>query len=252
MFWGSSMHSPLFSRNGFKTFAPGNKTTCFFRGWAKWREWRRRTNSRSRYMMCGSKTSWTNGHQDARLSFTQSISRKSWQHHNVLISICRGFSDSAPWLCLKNNLTPVIVSNLQQLRPKWFVHENVIQYPGAYVEEPMEKAGYGCQHTTISPQRFGKPMNRWVGCSKFCLICFCGVFKPNWNMTRVRSYRIFWDKSKLAWRGPSLRQILKAVLPHQPLRMDANDMFFLTPDQLALQLSFRDFCSPCLTSRVFF
>ena len=47
-----------------------------------------------------------------------------------------------------------------QLRPGWFVHENVLRYPGSYLEEPMVNAGYGFQQTAISPQRFGKPMSR--------------------------------------------------------------------------------------------
>ena len=42
------------------------------------------------------------------------------------------------------------------LRPGWFIHENVQKFPGEYLQFDE----YGKQETSISPQRFGKPMNR--------------------------------------------------------------------------------------------
>ncbi len=46
------------------------------------------------------------------------------------------------------------------LRPDWFAHENVVRFPGEIIQKPFAKAGYEMQETHISPQRFGKPMNR--------------------------------------------------------------------------------------------
>ena len=40
------------------------------------------------------------------------------------------------------------------------MHENVPNFPGAYIEEPFAAAGYNVEKAVISPQRFGKPMNR--------------------------------------------------------------------------------------------
>lgn len=54
-------------------------------------------------------------------------------------------------------------------RLDWFVHENVPSYPGSYVEEPMKKRGYKMETCLISPQRFGKPMNR-LGMMNDCLL----------------------------------------------------------------------------------
>ncbi len=55
------------------------------------------------------------------------------------------------------------------LRPAWFAHENVNRFPGAFLENPLVEHGYGVQRTAISPQRFGKPMNRqgYVSFPKF-------------------------------------------------------------------------------------
>lgn len=46
------------------------------------------------------------------------------------------------------------------VRPDWFVHENVRRYPKNFIEQPFEKANYAYEETSISPQRFGKPMAR--------------------------------------------------------------------------------------------
>ena len=59
-------------------------------------------------------------------------------------------------------------------------------------------------------------------------------------MTRTRSYRIFWDKKKFFWKGPPLRTILQLVMPHQPLKLNADDMYFLTDEELAPWLKFRN------------
>eukprot|EP00438_Fugacium_kawagutii_P025940 Skav207665 [mRNA] locus=scaffold1857:174390:176482:+ [translate_table: standard] len=44
-------------------------------------------------------------------------------------------------------------------RLSWFVHENVIRFPGKYITDEFEPK-YQCEESVISPQRFGKPMNR--------------------------------------------------------------------------------------------
>jgi hypothetical protein len=46
-------------------------------------------------------------------------------------------------------------------------------------------------------------------------------------------YRLFFDRSKFKWRGPSIREILKLTMPHQKLLLSADDMFFLSEDKLA-------------------
>lgn len=46
------------------------------------------------------------------------------------------------------------------LRLGWFIHENVLKFPGEYLEDTFKPLGYGIQSTVVSPQRFGKPMNR--------------------------------------------------------------------------------------------
>ena len=46
-------------------------------------------------------------------------------------------------------------------RLAWFIHENVEHYPPQHIEKPFsEKTGYGMQSSKISPERFGKPMQR--------------------------------------------------------------------------------------------
>ena len=51
------------------------------------------------------------------------------------------------------------------LRPGWFVHENVMGYPKDYLSDAFDDV-YDCEETQISPQRFGKPMNRQATVSK--------------------------------------------------------------------------------------
>lgn len=75
-------------------------------------------------------------------------------------------------------------------------------------------------------------------------------------LIRARSYRIFWDKTKLFWKGPTLREILRTVLPHQPLKLNADDMYFLSEEELVPWLNFRKtfvlafghhvFAQPCM------
>jgi len=48
----------------------------------------------------------------------------------------------------------------QKIRPAWFGHENLVRFPEEYLTEALAPLGYVCQSTAISPQRFGKPMNR--------------------------------------------------------------------------------------------
>ncbi len=54
---------------------------------------------------------------------------------------------------------------------------------------------------------------------------------------RLRAYRLFYKKAKFQWRGPKLRTILKATFPHQVLRLDANDMYYMTDDELEPKLT---------------
>ena len=70
---------------------------------------------------------------------------------------------------MEENLISCKESLPHHLRPTWFVHENVNRFPGPAVEDPLVERGYGVQRTAISPQRFGKPMNRqgYVSFSKF-------------------------------------------------------------------------------------
>lgn len=48
----------------------------------------------------------------------------------------------------------------KEIRPAWFGHENLVRFPEEYLTEQLAPLGYSCQSTAISPQRFGKPMNR--------------------------------------------------------------------------------------------
>ena len=50
------------------------------------------------------------------------------------------------------------------LRLDYFIHENVTNFPAFFTDEAFGAAGYSVQCTVISPQRFGKPMNRPIGC----------------------------------------------------------------------------------------
>ena len=52
-------------------------------------------------------------------------------------------------------------------------------------------------------------------------------------LPRPRAYRIFYGTSKYTWRGPPLRAILKLVAPHQPLKLSADDMYFMTAAEVA-------------------
>jgi hypothetical protein len=61
--------------------------------------------------------------------------------------------------------SPLCLDSGRALRPGWFIHENVLGYPKEYLSESFDSV-YECQETQISPQRFGKPMNRHVTVSK--------------------------------------------------------------------------------------
>ena len=123
-------------------------------------------------------------------------------------------------------------------RLAWFVHENVPNFPGEWVRDEFAPE-YGNQHTIISPQRFGKPMSRQV-CreTKHIAFFFFTVFESNvvWaraTLSRLRQYNLFYDQSKFEWHGPSLRHILKLTCPLQELKLNADDMYFLTKTELA-------------------
>ena len=61
-------------------------------------------------------------------------------------------------------------------------------------------------------------------------------------LPRPRAYRIFYDTSKYTWRGPPLRAILKLVAPHQPLKLSADDMYFMTAAEVVPLLNSAYFC----------
>ena len=125
------------------------------------------------------------------------------------------------------------VDNCICLRLDWFIHENSTNFPKDYLEAAFANK-YASEETWISPQRFGKPMNRCeVGISRLFVITI-----DECSLHRLRSYKIYYLKSKYQWRGPPLRQLLKALLPLQPLEMDADALFFMTKSELEAWLSF--------------
>ena len=70
-----------------------------------------------------------------------------------------------------------------------------------------------------------------------CWECSEVVFTPGfatWALGRTRMYRVYFDKSKYVWRGPSLQQTLRVCCPLQDLRMNANDMYWMKPSELVL------------------
>ena len=86
--------------------------------------------------MSGCRTSWTNSFR-AVFHFLANVF--------VLFDLCCKISFLCPsW----------------KLRLDWFVHENVPGFPRDYLMDTLGPAGYDCQMTIISPQRFGKPMSR--------------------------------------------------------------------------------------------
>ena len=58
------------------------------------------------------------------------------------------------------------------LRPPWFIHENVREYPDEFFK-PLLLKGYAYEETVISPQRFGKPMNRLDGVQSNASLVSC-------------------------------------------------------------------------------
>ncbi|CAK9025846.1 unnamed protein product [Durusdinium trenchii] len=91
-------------------------------------------------------------------------------------------------------------------RLDWFAHENVQQFP-AEVLTPLHQ-WYGEQSSLISPQRFGKPLNR------------------------LRIYRLFFRKNLYTWHGPSMRQILKLTCPLKPLNLTSDSLYYMTNSEL--------------------
>lgn len=172
---------------------------------------------------------------------------------------------SRPWMCFPYvlfvgadhlyNLFPFVehfwAYPKPSWRPSWFIHENVKAFPLDYLENKF-KLHYSCQSTNISPQRFGKPMNRSIVakehkcaicCKSYRCVCLLGYFFNFlvcvcvWVLlARLRTYRIFYDKTKYVWNGPNLRALLKLMAPHQELHMTADDMYFMTKSELATRL----------------
>ena len=119
------------------------------------------------------------------------------------------------------------------LRLDWFIHENSVNFPKQFLEDAFANK-YASEDTWISPQRFGKPINR-------CEVAISSLFVitiDECSLHRLRSYKIYYKKGKYLWRGPSLRQLLKVLLPLQPLEMDADDLFFMNNSELEAWLSF--------------
>lgn len=105
---------------------------------------------------------------------------------------------SRPWMCFPYvlfvgadhlyNLFPFVehfwAYPKPSWRPSWFIHENVKAFPLDYLENKF-KLHYSCQSTNISPQRFGKPMNRSIVakehkcaicCKSYRCVCLLGYF----------------------------------------------------------------------------
>ena len=59
-------------------------------------------------------------------------------------------------------------------------------------------------------------------------------FYPWFSPVRARVYRVFYDRSKWKWVGPSLRHMLKLFCPLMQLRMTTDDLYFLTKTELVL------------------
>lgn len=65
--------------------------------------------------------------------------------------------------------------------------------------------------------------------------------------TRLRKYRLYYNKKKYIWKGPCLRQILKLVCPLSELNMDADSMYWMLPSELAhCHILFRFIIIVCL------
>ena len=78
---------------------------------------------------------------------------------------------------------------------------------------------------------------RCVGRQKI-VFSFFAVFESKvvWataTLSRVRQYNLFYDRSTFEWHGPSLRHILKLTCPLQELKLNADDLYFLTKTELA-------------------
>lgn len=63
--------------------------------------------------------------------------------------------------------------------------------------------------------------------------------QPPW--CRLRTYRLFYQDAKFAWKGPPMRELLKITNPHQELNMTADDLFYMSDDQLVLQFVYLTF-----------
>ena len=118
------------------------------------------------------------------------------------------------------------------MRPDWFIHENVVDYPGEMLREDAKKNGYNVMWAHFRPEIFGRPMARQDSmemqhatarlrqvCLNLCLV----------RVGRERVYMIFFKAAKLEWRGPSLSGLLASCGdPKTPLRVKATDFFFMT------------------------
>ena len=83
-------------------------------------------------------------------------------------------------------------------RLAWFIHENLENFPEKYLTDEFAPLGYSCQGTSISPQRFGKPMHRLDGWTK--------IFQRDYD------FPMFSFSSKWWWHEVSCLQV--AILPH--------------------------------------
>ena len=69
-----------------------------------------------------------------------------------------------------------------------------------------------------------------------CVFRVCEAWTMANSLFRTRVYRIFYQSTKYEWKGPPMRQLLKLLLPLQKLNMDADDMYFMTKDEVATRL----------------
>lgn len=94
-------------------------------------------------------------------------------------------------------------------------------------------------------------VSRWTGTWPNNFATFLEMFFYN-LLGRLRVFRIFWKLDSLEWHGPSLREILKLVAPHNDLGMTALTMYWLDragvePQQPLLFVSYSSlsFLKPC-------
>ena len=124
------------------------------------------------------------------------------------------------------------------------MHENVTHFPEDYLDQLGRD--YGSESAIVTPQRFGKPMNRPGIFGRILNIHEGDLAMVSFFYTyRLRKYHLKYNKKKYAWKGPTMRQILKLTCPLQPLKLNAHDMFFRAIKKLLLGMPRNKFCFSC-------